>query len=168
MKEINIRDIGKSPVELIADGWGLVTAGNSEKFNTMTVSWGAVGEIWGKDAAFIFIRPQRYTYEFTEKSDYFTLTFFAPGEQREALALCGTKSGREMDKFAAAGLSVAFAGCGAPYVAEGELVLVCRKLYAQYLKEDCFVEKNIIDKNYPTRDFHRMYVGEIVEAWRRK
>jgi len=61
MKEINIRDIKKSPVELISDGWGLVTAGNENSFNTMTVSWGALGEIWGKDAAFVFIRPQRYT-----------------------------------------------------------------------------------------------------------
>ena len=69
MKEINIRDIKISAPELISDGWGLVTAGNEEKFNTMTVSWGAFGEIWGKDAAFIFIRPQRYTYEFIEKED---------------------------------------------------------------------------------------------------
>ena len=69
MKKINIRDLKKSPVELISDNWALLTAGKEGDYNTMTVSWGAVGEIWGKDAAFIFIRPQRYTYEFTEKED---------------------------------------------------------------------------------------------------
>jgi len=168
LQKIDIKSLHDNPFSLIDDQWALITAGDEQRYNTMTASWAGLGILWNKPVATIYVRPQRYTYEFTEKSDYFTLTFFAPGEQREALALCGTKSGREMDKFAAAGLSVAFAGCGAPYVAEGELVLVCRKLYAQDLKEDCFVEKNIIDKNYPTRDFHRMYVGEIVEAWRRK
>ena len=92
MKEINIREIKKSPVELISDGWGLVTAGNKDKFNTMTVSWGAIGEIWGKDAAFIFIRPQRCTYEFIENNDIFTITFFGE-EFKDALRICGSKSG---------------------------------------------------------------------------
>ena len=91
MKEINIRDIKESAVEMIADGWALVTAGNKEKFNTMTVSWGALGEIWGKDAAFIFIRPQRYTYEFIENENLFTISFYAP-EYKDALKLCGAKA----------------------------------------------------------------------------
>ena len=89
MKEINIRDIKTSAVELINDGWGLVTAGTPESFNTMTVSWGALGEIWGKDAAFIFIRLNRYTYEFLEKNPVFTLSFYGR-EMRPALAFCGT------------------------------------------------------------------------------
>ena len=104
MKEINIREIRKSAVELISDGWGLVTAGTEEKFNTMTVSWGALGEIWGKDAAFVFIRPQRYTFEFIEKEEVFTLAFFSE-EYKDALKICGSKSGRDIDKIAATGLT---------------------------------------------------------------
>jgi flavin reductase (DIM6/NTAB) family NADH-FMN oxidoreductase RutF len=74
--KINIRDIEKSPVRMISDEWALVTAGNEKSWNTMTISWGGIGELWGKDVAFIFIRPQRYTYQFMENSDMFTLSFF--------------------------------------------------------------------------------------------
>lgn len=167
LQKIDPKSIHDNPFALIGDQWALITAGDRDSCNTMTASWAGIGVLWNKPVATIYIRPQRYTYQFTEQSDCFTLTFFAPGERREALALCGSKSGRDMDKFAAAGLSVAFAACGAPYVAEGELVLVCKKLYAQDLKEECFLDGSLIDKNYPTRDFHRMYVGEIIEAWRR-
>ena len=168
LEKIDVRTISDNPFSLIGERWALITAGDETACNTMTASWAGVGVLWNKPVATIYVRPQRYTYEFTENSEYFTLTFFAPGEQREALALCGTKSGRDMDKFAAAGLHVAYAECGAPYVEEGELVLVCRKLYAQDLKGECFLEESLIEKNYPARDFHRMYVGEITEALRRK
>ena len=167
LRKIDVSAIHDNPFTLINDQWALITAGDGEKCNTMTASWAGVGILWNKPVATIYIRPQRYTYQFTEQSEYFTLTFFASGERREALALCGSKSGRDMDKFAAAGLTVARADCGAPYVAEGQLVLVCRKLYAQDLKGECFVDESIIGKNYPTRDFHRMYVGEIIEAMER-
>ena len=76
MKEINIREIGESPVKLLADEWALLTAGGEGAWNTMTVSWGGVGELWGKDVTFVFVRPQRYTKEFMEKNDYFSLCFF--------------------------------------------------------------------------------------------
>ena len=172
MKEIQVSELSVNPIHRIAKDWMLVTAGTKARgYNTMTASWGHLGSIWGHGGGLptsvIFVRPQRYTYQFTEKQDYFTLTFFAPGEQREALSLCGTKSGRDMDKFAAAGLTPAFADCGAPYAAEGELVLVCRKLYAQNMEEDCFLDQAVMEKCYPEKDYHRMYVGEIVEAYRR-
>lgn len=166
LRKIDLKSIHDNPFSLIGDQWALVSAGDREEYNTMTASWAGLGVLWNKPVATIYIRPQRYTYQFVEKSGYFTLTFFAPGEQREALALCGSKSGRDLDKFAAAGLTPAFADCGAPYVAEGELVLVCRKLYAQDLKGEHFLDSALIDKNYPNRDFHRMYVGEIIEAFR--
>ena len=99
-KEINIRQIDQSAVKLINDEWALITAGSEEKWNTMTVSWGGLGELWGRDAAFIFIRPQRYTREFIEKSEFFTLSFFG-GKNKKELSLCGSKSGRDIDKAAA-------------------------------------------------------------------
>lgn len=167
LQRIDPEIIHDNPFSLIGDQWALLTAGDRESYNTMTVSWAGMGILWNKPVTTIYVRPHRYTYQFTEKSDYYTLTFFAPGEQREALNLCGTKSGRDMDKFKAAGITPAFAECGAPYVGEGELVLVCRKLYAQDLTEDSFLDREIMEKNYPKRDYHRMYVGEIIEAYRR-
>ncbi len=161
MKEINIREIKKSAVELISDGWGLVTAGNEEKFNTMTVSWGGLGEIWGKDAVFIFIRPQRYTYEFIEKEELFTLSFYGE-EFRNALKICGSQSGRNTDKVADAGLTPLFIDNTVSFE-EAEYTLVCRKMASQFIDPKGF-EDETIDKNYAAGDYHKVYIGEIVKV----
>lgn len=162
MKEINIRDIKKSAVEMISDGWGLVTAGNGEKFNTMTVSWGGLGEIWGKDAVFIFIRPQRYTYEFIEKEEFFTLSFYGE-EFRNALKICGSQSGRNTDKVANAGLTPVFTD-GTVSFEQAEYTLVCRKMASQFIDPKGF-EDEAIEKNYSAGDYHKVYIGEIVKVY---
>ncbi len=162
MKEINIRDIKKSATELISDGWGLVTAGNRENFNTMTVSWGALGEIWGKDAAFVFIRPQRYTFEFIEREEFFTLSFFSE-EFRDALKICGSKSGRDTDKIAATGLTPVFTD-GTVTFEQAEYTVVCRKMASQFIDPAGFEDKNI-EKNYASGDYHKVYIGEIVKVY---
>ncbi len=162
MKEINIRELKKSPVELIADGWALLTAGSQDKFNTMTVSWGAVGEIWGKDAAFVFVRPQRYTYEFIEKEEYFTLSFYSP-EYKDALRLCGSKSGRDIDKAAATGLTPLFVD-GAVTFEQAEYTVVCRKMAAQFMSPEGFIDP-AIENNYANKDYHKVYVGEIIKVY---
>ena len=164
MKEINIRELEKSPVELIADGWGLVTAGNAEKFNTMTVSWGAVGEIWGKDAAFIFIRPQRYTFEFIEKEDIFTISFYG-SELKDALRLCGSKSGRDIDKAEACGLTPVFVDGGVTFE-QAEYTIVCRKMASQFLDPSGFIDPSI-ESNYSKKDYHKMYIGEILKVYKK-
>ncbi len=162
MKEINIRDIKKSAVEMISDGWGLVTAGNGEKFNTMTVSWGGLGEIWGKDAVFIFIRPQRYTYEFIEKEEFFTLSFYGE-EFRNALKICGSQSGRNTDKVSNAGLTPVFTD-GTVSFEQAEYTLVCRKMASQFIDPKGF-EDEAIEKNYSAGDYHKVYIGEIVKVY---
>ena len=162
MKEINIRDIKKSAVEMISDGWGLVTAGTEEKFNTMTVSWGGLGEIWGKDAVFIFIRPQRYTFEFIEKEEFFTLSFYGE-EFRNALKICGSQSGRNTDKVANAGLTPLFVD-GTVSFDQAEYTLVCRKMASQFIDPKGF-EDDAIEKNYSAGDYHKVYIGEIVKVY---
>ncbi|MBR6786221.1 MAG: flavin reductase [Clostridia bacterium] len=162
MREINIRDIKKSAVELISDNWGLVTAGNAEKFNTMTISWGGLGEIWGKDAVFIFIRPQRYTYEFIEKEDIFTLSFYG-NEYKDALKICGSKSGRDIDKVAATDLTPVFADGGVTFE-QAEYTLVCRKMASQFIDPKGF-EDEAIEKNYAAGDYHKVYIGEILKVY---
>lgn len=162
MKEINIRDINENPVSLIADGWGLVTAGSKEKFNTMTVSWGAVGEIWGKDAVFIFIRPQRYTYEFLEKEDIFTLSFYGD-KFKKALGICGSKSGRDIDKAAECGLTPLFTDGGVTFE-QAKYTIVCRKMASQFMNPEGF-EDPAIENNYANRDYHKVYIGEILKVY---
>ena len=104
MKEIDIREVKENLVHLLADEWALVTAGRGDALGTMTVSWGGIGELWGKDMATIYIRPQRYTKKFLDENNYFTLSFY-PEQYKDALRLCGSKSGREINKVEATGLT---------------------------------------------------------------
>ena len=146
----------------IGEKWMLITAGTADQCNTMTASWGGLGVIWGAPAATCYIRPQRYTKEFVDREEYFTLSFF-PEEYRKQLSLCGSKSGREVDKVKECGFTVKTAACGAPYFEEAELVLVCRKRFAQDMNPDNIPEE-IKEKWYPEKDYHTLYIGHIVEA----
>ena len=118
-----------------------------------------------RDRATCYIRPQRYTREFVDREEYFTLAFFDE-EHRKALALCGSKSGREVDKVRECGFTVKTAECGAPYFEQAQLVLVCRKRYAQPMDPDRMPE-DVKEKWYPGQDYHILYLGEIVEAYQR-
>lgn len=160
-RKILPKEISGNTFELIGDKWMLITAGNSEGFNMMTASWGGLGVLWGKPVSFAFIRPARHTFGFMEKGDYYTLSFYGE-EYRKQLNLCGTKSGRDTDKVAETGFTPTFSDEGAPYFAEAELVLVCRKMYADDINPEMFADKSI--EKWYNDDYHRVYVGEITEV----
>ena len=162
MRKIDPKALDKNVFSAIGGQWMLITAGTASQCNTMTASWGGLGVMWGAPAATCYIRPQRYTKEFVDREDYFTLSFFGE-EHRKALQLCGSKSGREVDKVKECGFTVQAAECGAPYFQEAELVLVCRKRFAQPMDPDNMPQE-IKDRWYPQKDYHTMYIGEIVEA----
>jgi flavin reductase (DIM6/NTAB) family NADH-FMN oxidoreductase RutF len=147
---------------LIANDWMLVTAGNIKSFNTMTASWGAFGELWNKKICICFIRPVRHTYSFIEKSDYYTLSFFDE-EYRHVLKYCGTKSGRDVDKIAETGITPVEGERGGVYFAEAKLVFECKKIYTQDIDPANFLDPKI-DDEYPDKDYHRIYVGEVVRC----
>lgn len=155
-KEVTLRELTESPVKLIGDDWMLVTAGNEQKFNTMTASWGGVGVLWGKEVAFVFVRPQRYTYEFVEHEKHLTLSFFDE-KYRSVLNFCGSKSGRDVDKVKETGLTPVVTEQGV-YFEEAKAVMVCKKMYVDDLKESHFLSEDVIARWYPNKDFHRMYV----------
>ncbi|MBQ8782314.1 MAG: flavin reductase [Clostridia bacterium] len=162
MREISPREIDKNAIKLISEDWALLTAGSADGWNTMTVSWGGIGELWGKDVAFVFVRPQRYTKEFIDNSEYFTLSFF-DDSYKGALRVCGAKSGRDIDKSKEAGITPVFEN-GTAYLEQANLVLLCKKLYSQDMTPDCFLDKSIITDNYKANDFHTTYVGEIIKV----
>lgn len=168
MKKINIEDININPYTLIAKEWMLITAGTSkDSYNTMTASWGQFGSLWGhgggKPTAVIFVRPQRYTKQFVDKNEYFSLSFFDESYKKD-LGYLGSVSGRDEDKVAKTSLTPVF-NDKAVYFNQAKLVFVCRKLYAQDLKEECFIAKETMENSYPERDFHTMYIGEIEEVY---
>ena len=158
-KEVAFCDVKENVVDLLKNQWGLVTAGKEDGYNTMTVSWGAVGELWAMDMATIYIRPQRHTVNYLENEEYFTLSFY-PSECHSALAFCGSKSGRDYDKAKETGLTPAFDE-NAPYFNEAKIVLVCRKVAKGNFAPEQIIDKSIIDKQYPANDYHFIYYGAI-------
>jgi flavin reductase (DIM6/NTAB) family NADH-FMN oxidoreductase RutF len=163
-KQTDIRKINESAIKMINDDWALVTAGDLSSFNTMTVSWGGLGELWGRDVAFVFIRPQRYTYEFMEKGELFTVSFFG-GAYKDELNFCGKNSGRDKDKLKATGFK-ARGFEGAVAFEEAQTVLVCKKIAFQDLDPKGFLDQTI-ENDYPNKDYHRMYVGEILKVFKK-
>ena len=161
--KIDIAEQSFNPFEKIGKQWLLISAGTEEKWNTMTASWGAVGIIWGKPSATCYIRHSRFTKEFVDNNEYFTITFLQDGH-RDALNLLGSKSGRDMDKMHESGLTPAFVD-GQPTFAEAELVLVCRKRCKSEIAPEDILQQETLDKWYGDKDFHTMYIGEIVAAY---
>ncbi len=159
--KIDPKSLDLNAFSAIGEKWMLITAGTKEKCNTMTASWGALGVLWGAPMATVYIRPQRYTKEFVDENEYFTLSFF-PEQYRQQLSLCGTKSGREVDKVKECGFTVAEGEGGAPYFEQAELVLVCRKRMAVPM-DPAAMPEDVKEKWYEG-DYHTMYWGEIVEA----
>lgn len=162
-KPIAIKDFVCKPQILWANQWLLLTAGDfaAGQFNTMTVAWGSIGNMWDRPFVQAFVRPTRYTYEFMEKYPTFTLCAF-PESHREALRHLGTTSGRDGDKISDSGLTVIASGrVAAPAFAEAELVLECKKIYWDDIRAGNFLETRI-DRNYPRKDYHRIYFGEIL------
>jgi flavin reductase (DIM6/NTAB) family NADH-FMN oxidoreductase RutF len=170
MKELNYRqidpaDINDNLIRLIASDWMLVTAGNREKFNTMTANWGGTGYLWNKPVVFVFVRPERYTYGFMENSEGFTLTFFEE-KYRDALNFCGTKSGRDFDKVAETGLTPYFTRLGYPAFTEARLVMECHKLYADQLTREAFTDVKPLATHYSTKGgLHKLYIAGIEKVW---
>ena len=167
LHKVDSKDFMLNPFERIGRDWMLVTAGNEEGVNTLTACWGGVGNLWHKDAAFIFIRPSRYTYEFIEKNQTFSLSFFGK-EYKKKLGYLGSHSGRDEDKIGKMDLHIGFIQ-DTPYFQEANLVLICRKMYHLDF-EGNRIPDNEIRRFYTgedSGDFHRFYAGEVIGIYQK-
>ena len=163
---VDPKTIAPAPLPAFGGQNALLTAGTAERCNTMTIGWCQAGRLWGLPTCTVYVRPERYTYQFMEDQAYFTVSVL-PKDMKNAMALCGTKSGRDMDKIKECGLTVRAGAGGAPFFEEAELVLVCRKLYAQDLDPACVLpagEEAVLPHYGAKGGWHRAYTGEIVEA----
>ena len=164
MKKTDLKALASANAfDLIGKEWMLVTAGNKEKFNTMTASWGGIGWLWNRPVAFVFIRPERYTHDFIERESRLTLSFYKE-ECRGILQFCGTKSGRDVDKVKETGLNPVMLESGAMTFEQARLTLDCRKLFKSPMAEANFIDKSILEKwygNQPGGSLHDVYVVEI-------
>ncbi len=144
--------------------WALVSAGTKEDYNAMTVSWGGMGTLWGKSVVTVYIKPIRYTWQYMEKNDWFTVSFY-PEENRQDLQIMGSKSGRDGDKAALTGLTLKPLENAVTFE-QAEVTLVCRKIYRQDLIRDTMPEE-VVARIYTGEEPHTMYVGEVVEILRK-
>ncbi len=158
MKEIKASEIMSNPFNLIGDEWMLICAGNKDKYNMMTASWGGVGILWNKPVATVYIRPQRYTRELVDDNEKFTLCFF--GDDKSMHKVCGNLSGRDVDKAELTGLVPVFHDDTVSFDS-ARMVVVCKKLYRQQMTPDCFIDSDVDKNNYPDKDHHFVYIGEI-------
>ena len=158
-KETALDKLDKNLISAVRDEWMLVAAGDRENYNMMTASWGFFGEMWGKDGAVCAVRPTRYTYSFTEANDQFALCFL--GDDRETYKICGSKSGRDVNNTELCGLTPVFSD-GTVYFEECNTVIICKKLYADSLKEENFTDKSPL--SFYHGDFHKLYFGEVVKV----
>jgi len=164
-KKIEIGEIAKKvdPIVWMESNWGLVTAESDGKINTMTVAWGAFGNVWWKKTVILYIRPQRYTKEFIDKDERFTLTFFE-GRKKEMTYL-GSNSGRDIpDKIERSGLHAVDID-GQPTFEEGRYVLLLKTLYQQPMEQTCFADPAFGRENYPDKDYSEIYIAEIESAY---
>ena len=163
--EIPLDRLEIQPFHLWSARWFLLAAGEyPAAFNFMTVSWGGLGFLWNKPFALVVVRPTRYTRQFIDDASSYTLSVL-PEAYRRALNYAGSHSGREGDKARACGLTPqASRRVGAPSFAEAELVLECRKSYFTDLDPAHFLDETI-PSHYPARDYHRVYIGEVLAAY---
>lgn len=147
-----------NPFEEIGRNWTLITAEKGGKVNTMTASWGGIGVLWGKDVITVYVRESRYTREFIDSSDYFTVTYFS--RHKKELSILGSESGRDCDKIAKVGFHIEHID-GQPTFSEGKLTIICRKLYHGKIQKNDFTDKSIPEECYKDNDYHHVYIGEI-------
>lgn len=165
LKELNPEKLSIDVFNLWANKWFLLTSGEyiNGNYNSMTVAWGGFGVMWNKLVANVVVRPTRFTFEFTEKYDSFTLCSF-PEKYKGALVLLGTKSGKDGNKLSQAGLTVVKSRVvDSPSFEEADLIVECKKIYFDDIKPENFLDQTI-NSNYPKKDYHRYYIGEIVKV----
>ncbi len=165
LHEISPQALYSDPFSMLSEDWMLITAGDTDKVNTMTASWGGFGILWNKPVAYIFVRPQRYTRHFLDVNQTFSLTFYSE-EHRKTLSYLGSISGKEESKIKNTNFNTAFIH-NTPYFEEAHTILICRKIYCQSLTSSSFIKKELCAKNYPSEDYHLMYIAEITNIYER-
>lgn len=157
---MDLKNFNLAPLYSLDKEWALLTSGDKQKFNTMTVSWGGMGTLWGKPVVTVYVKPIRYTYKFMENNDYFTLSFYDENYKKD-LGILGSKSGRDSNKIALTKLTPEFLENAVSFN-ESKLTLICKKIYFQDLNIEQ-IPKDAIDKFYKTDPVHRMYIGEVID-----
>lgn len=163
MRELHIADVSEKVIKQLPKG-AFITVKNGDKINTMTIGWATFGRVWNKPVVTAMVRYSRFTHNVIKDADSFTISFSMDDSLKEALALCGTKSGRDMDKFNESNITPEYIPeVESPYIGEGDLHIVCKIVYRQPMDPDA-VSEEIKKQWYKDDDYHVIYYGEIVKV----
>ena len=157
---VDLDEILEGAFHFGGDTWALLTAGNEEKANTMTVSWGGVTHVWDKTCAIVYVRESRYTKEFIDAQKKFSLSFLHHDEYKGLRKYLGSVSGRDEDKIKNAKLNLNFDD-GVPFIDEADNIIIAKVLFRQQMKEENFVNGRLIADYYAKGDYHYIYIAEI-------
>lgn len=157
--KIDIQDLQMNPFTSIGKEWMLITAGDNQKVNTMTASWGGVGVLWGQNVVTAYIRPQRYTKEFVDEQDCFSLSFFS-GQYQKELSVLGTVSGRDQGKINQVHFHTTYLD-NVPTFEEASYVFIVEKIYEDTIKPEQFINHSLDERWYPNKDYHTIYIAKI-------
>lgn len=163
-EKVSWEELNDNVIRMIGKDWMLIAAGEADDYNMMTASWGTMGWLWGRPVSTTYVRPQRHTHNYTEKYEYYTLTFYKE-EHKDVLRKMGTVSGKNFDKMNYEELTPVVTENGSIAFEEAYLIIECRKMYNFVLKEDEFTDKEVMEDMYPEKDFHTVYYGEIMNVW---
>lgn len=167
MKEVEVKDFNIESFKLFAKDFSLLGVKKNDSYNEMTISWGYIGSIWGhgsgKLSCIVLVRPQRYTFEFIENNNYFSLSFFDEEYKKDLLYL-GSHSGRNEDKLAKTNIHLKD-NILAPRYKEAKLTFICRTMYKDKIKEENFIDLDTLKDVYPLKDFHTLYIAEIEKIY---
>ncbi len=173
-KELKVEDLNINPCLMIGKEWMLISAGTEKSYNSMTASWGHIGALWGKHVdgrptVEIFVRPSRYTNNFIDNNECFSLSFFKKEYQKD-LTYIGSHSGRDENKISKTKLTTIFID-NVPAFEEAKMIIIARKLYKGKIEKEGFIDKSIIKAFYDTDSghaynndcYHNVYIGEILK-----
>ena len=162
-KQIEPKELADNPIVKVGSEWMALAAGQEGDMNAMTIGWGTWGVLWGRPVVTVYVSSSRYTYDFMERNDYFTVTGF-PEEMKPVLSYIGSHSGRDGDKLRNAGLTPVFTELGNPIFEEANLAIECKLLYKEVLDVEQVPDniKSMYEKGVGP---HSMYIGEIVNVW---
>ena len=162
-KQLTPDKIPGNIIKMLNEDWMIITAGTDEKFNMMTAGWGGIGMLYSKPVAICFINPLNYTYQFMEKNDTYTFTFYTEA-YRDALLYCGSNSGRNIDKVKGSGLTPITTPSGSKAFSEAWLIIECRKLVGQSLNNETLFDDKV-KAEWEGKQLPKMFIGEIINVW---
>lgn len=165
MKKTSHLNIKDNPIIEFKDKWALICARKKDgSFNMCTIAWGSIGELWSKDVVTVYVKQNRYTFDFLLEDDYFTISFF-DDKDKDILAFCGRYSGRNVNKTKKCNLTPVYIENGITF-ANARRVYLCKKIYCDSFKKENFKNDNfIVDKYYKDEPYHYFFIGEIIETY---